>query len=180
MGLLSKLFGDNKEAAQAAKDILGGIFGEAAQKAAEENREPSSRAQQEENVWNMPDENAFTKVPAGPSGESWGPVMPAEMNQFNSGNTWWGYFEEIFASDFPQYRVEKEAANAKRNIYTFYNGAEKVLVIELMSQSCDSKKLRERCQASGLPYLRFYYDHEGWWNTRSYVVRRMNDQISWS
>ena len=41
-----------------------------------------------------------------------------------------------------------------------------------MSENSEANKLRSACRAQGLPYVRFYYDHDGWWNTRSYVVSR--------
>ena len=31
--------------------------------------------------------------------------------------------------------------------------------------------------AQGIPYIRFYYDHEGWWNTKSYVIRRTSEAL---
>ena len=30
----------------------------------------------------------------------------------------------------------------------------------------------------GLPYLRFYFDHEGWWNTRAYVTKRVAEALA--
>ena len=34
------------------------------------------------------------------------------------------------------------------------------------------------CRAKeGVPYLRFYKDHEGWWNARSYVVSRIEKAL---
>ena len=41
-----------------------------------------------------------------------------------------------------------------------------------MSENSEANKLRASCRAQGLPYVRFYYDHDGWWNTRSYVAGR--------
>ena len=49
---------------------------------------------------------------------------------------------------------------------------QKALVVELLSRSSAAAKLRRDCQREGIPYLRYYYDYEGWWNTRSYVTRR--------
>ena len=53
------------------------------------------------------------------------------------------------------------------------------VVVPILPDSSETKKLRRECQAQGVPYLRFYYDHEGWWNTRSYVTRRTRDALSW-
>ena len=108
-----------------------------------------------------------------PLGRSWGETMPAEENQFNYNGTYDRYFEEIFRAEFPSYRLERQdVPGGRRVIFTFWDGARKALVVELLHQSSDSQKLRRDCRASGVPYLRYYYDHEGWWNTRSYVVDR--------
>ncbi|MBQ7246706.1 MAG: hypothetical protein IJS22_01250 [Lachnospiraceae bacterium] len=110
---------------------------------------------------------------AGPSGFSWGEVMPAEENQFNYHGTYLQYFEEIFRSEFAAYDVSRETvSDGNRHIFTFTSGGRKALVVELMPQSSASRKLRENCRREGTPYLRYYYDHEGWWNTRSYVTER--------
>jgi hypothetical protein len=47
-----------------------------------------------------------------------------------------------------------------------------------MSDGTQRYKLRNECRAQGIPYLRFYYDHDGWWNTRSYVTRRIAGQLA--
>ena len=41
-----------------------------------------------------------------------------------------------------------------------------------------SPDMHERGRAQGIPYLRFYYNHEGWWNTRSYVTRRIANALT--
>ncbi len=46
-----------------------------------------------------------------------------------------------------------------------------------MSESCEAKKFRDDCVRAGTPYLRFYYDHDGWWNTRSYVAGRIRGAL---
>ena len=61
--------------------------------------------------------------------------------------------------------------------FTFTQGGRKALVVEIMSESSASQKLKNQCAAEGVPYLRFYHDHPGWWNTRSYVVRRVTDAL---
>ena len=63
-------------------------------------------------------------------------------------------------------------------IYTFFSGAGKALVVELMTESSEAVKFRNDCIKAGVPYLRFYYDHEGWWNTRSYLVGRMRGVLN--
>ena len=158
MGLLSKIFGDD-ETAQKAKEIFGGLINAAAANNAEQKR--SDDPVIEEN-----------RRQAALSGESWGDEMPAEENQYNYGGTYIQYFENIFNTDFAEYRTEKATAD-RRTIYTFFSGASKALVVELMPESSSVYKLRKECEKAGVPYLRFYYDHDGWWNTRSYVKGRI-------
>lgn len=109
------------------------------------------------------------------SGDSWGPEMPDEPNQFNYDGTYLEYFNDIFKTEFSaEYYIESETSDARKpvTVFTFWNGTKKALVVELMPQSSSAQKQRKICAAEGTPYLRYYYDHEGWWNTRSYVVRR--------
>ena len=108
------------------------------------------------------------------SGDSWGPEMPDEPNQFNYSGTYLEYFTEIFQTEFPEYRVARAVGTSRKpvTVFTFWNGDAKALVVELMPQSSAAKKLRRDCADLGIPYLRYYYDHDGWWNTRSYVIRR--------
>lgn len=108
----------------------------------------------------------------GPSGDSWGPNMPAEPNQFNYSGTWFEYFNEVFREEFPTYRIVSDRPREKYAMFTFYRGEQVALVVELLAQSSAAEKVRRDCRRAGTPYLRYYYDHEGWWNTRSYVTRR--------
>lgn len=166
MSLLSKLFGGDKDAEKAAKDLLNGLFGNASSVAqnASTTQEPASTVPEPQ--------PAQSNAPAG---------IPAEENQYNYNGTYEQYFEHVFAEDFPAYRFEKSYIDdygKHRVIYTFYSGAVKVLVIELMTESSEAVKFRNDCIKAGVPYLRFYYDHEGWWNTRSYVVGRMRGVLN--
>ena len=170
MGLLSKLFGGDKTAEREAKNLLNGLFG---------NEEPDRSAAP---TTGTREETPVCRTqPSGssaPSGFSWGDEMPAEENQYSHGGAFWTYFEGIFQSEFAAYRVEKKEITAfKRIAYTFYSGPSRVLVVELMSDRCSAYKLRSDCKKEGVPYLRFYIDHDGWWNTRSYVVGRMRSAI---
>ena len=38
-------------------------------------------------------------------------------------------------------------------------------------------QVRRDSLRAGIPYLRFYYNHEGWWNTKEYVIQRMKEKI---
>lgn len=161
MGLLSKLLGGDSE--------LGGIIKDVA------------RAIKQESV-NMPDEGhsgtenssagSLTDItPAAPSGLSWGPEMPDKPNQFNYSGTYKEYFSEVFNTAFPGYRIESED-KGRATIFTFWSGGSEALVVELMTEKSSACKLRDECRKNRIPYLRYYYDHDGWWNTREYVIQR--------
>ena len=105
--------------------------------------------------------------------------MPDEENQYNYNGTFMEYFESIFREELPQYRMNRTLpSNSKRVLYTFFSGSSMALVVELMSEGCSVNRIRSDCRRDGIPYLRFYYDHHGWWNTRAYVVKRLRDAVS--
>lgn len=114
------------------------------------------------------------------SGDSWGDAMPAEPNQYNFNGNYIQYFENIFGTEFKAFRYDREdVRGTRRTVYTFYSAVQtKVLILELMPESASSGRIRKAAAAEGVPYLRFYFNHHGWWNTRSYVVRRMTDAIN--
>ena len=168
MGLLDKLFEGNKDLEKAAKGLLNGLLGAAGQSensgSGSESGSTQAAAKPQERIV---DDDA-------PSGFSWGENMPAEENQYNYKGTYWQYFENIFNTDFAEYRYEKkEITGSSRIAYTFYSGGSKVLVVELMPDTSTAYKLRKECEKEGVPYTRFYFDHDGWWNTRAYVLTRM-------
>ncbi|MBP5230809.1 MAG: hypothetical protein ILO68_03690, partial [Clostridia bacterium] len=120
MSLFTKLFGGDKEAEKAAKDLLEGLFGNQSKPAAQ----PSEPKPQQNAAPSRDPEPAAE--PTGPSGFSWGEVMPNEPNQYNYGGAFWQYFEEIFREDFPAYRINKQVPQElKRFVYTFYDGGRK-------------------------------------------------------
>ena len=109
----------------------------------------------------------------GPSGDSWGPNMPSEENQFNSGLNYRDYFTDIFEKEFGAYQIDKQnLRDGKAMLYTFSQAGVKKLVVEVISDRSNPYKYRKECRSQGVAYLRYYYDHEGWWNTKSYVIRR--------
>ena len=111
---------------------------------------------------------------AAPAGRSWGPDMPAEENQFNYPGTYLEYFEHIFREDFPSCAYQLSPGRSdKTTVCTFRQDGRHVLTVELLSETCNVRKVRQDCSDAGIPYLRFYYDHPGWWNTRSYVSGRI-------
>jgi len=113
-----------------------------------------------------------------PAGRSWGPTMPEEENQYNYGGSYIQYFEHVFSEDFPEYEVTRaQGYGTKSTVFTFRQGGAEALIVELVSRRSDYRALRKKCRAAGLPYLRFYYDYDGWWNTRSYVRGRVREAL---
>ena len=160
MGFLSKLLGGEENEKMAMDLIKGLVSGEATGNAA--HREPAQERSQ------LTD--ASTKA-TGPSGFSWGEEMPDEENQFNYNGPYYQYFEEIYRAEFSTYQLDCERG-PRSTVFRFFNGDRKALVVELLSCRSDVRKLRRDCSSEGIPYLRFYYDRDGWWNTRSYVITR--------
>ena len=165
MGLLSKLLGSTVE--KAANDMLKGVTNN--------NKPAQPQAQAQPQSYSAP-QAAPAQEAMGPSGDSWGPVMPAEENQYNFNGTYVQYFEQIFRSEFSSYQIEK-TQESKCTVFTFNDGARKALVVELLPENSGRYGLRKKCEESGTPYLRYYYNHQGWWNTRSYVIRRTRAAI---
>ncbi len=202
MGIFSKIFGGDDEAAKALeklKDIVNAAEKEVnAQKAKNPDAPfkdplaghtgtvvPSSKPVQAQNIVS-PDYQAPSDVYNGPSGmasgNSWGPNMPKEPNQFNYHGKYDKYFREIFRDEFTDYDVTEQKLNYSRpaTMYTFFKGGQKVLVVEVISENTDVYALRNKCRAEGTPYLRYYHDHDGWWNTRSYVIERTRSALQLS
>ena len=113
-----------------------------------------------------------------PFGVSWGTKMPAEENQFNSGKPYDQYFYDIFTEAFPTYQINNEKIRkGKATLFTFYNGSIKELVVEVMSENSSAMSVCFNCHKEHVPYLRFYYNHEGWWNTKKYVLNRVRNSL---
>ena len=158
MSFLSKLLGNEgaKALEKAGKDLISkALNGEGAQPAAARPARPA--------------QDTYTAEPSNP----WD-VMPAEENQYNYNGPYTAYFAELFRAEFPGYEVLQESRNGGRaTVYTFMQAGRKALVVELMSENSEANRFRTECGRAGIPYLRFYYDHQGWWNTRSYVTNRV-------
>lgn len=170
MGFLSRLF--KKETERVAADILRDVINKNTNTSSQQPQTYTSPAPVQSNP---PVQSKSGK--SSPSGFSWGETMPDEENQFNFRGSYVEYFDGIFRTEFPQYRLECEVPRKKATVFTFYSGAQKALVVELLASSSASKKLRMNCAEQGIPYLRFYYDHHGWWNTRSYVITRTRNAL---
>lgn len=174
MSLLSKLLGDSKKELAPVLDALK----EAAQKAGVDSLLNDVQASHNaQNPQPAPQQNAYRpqrqESGSAASGFSWGDDMPAEENQYSFQGNYLAYFDMVFSQEFPQYRITREPLPKSRStVYSFWQGDRKALVAELMSENSEANKLRASCRAQGLPYVRFYYDHDGWWNTRSYVAAR--------
>ena len=166
MSLLDKLIGNSKKA---VNNVIGSITNALNEKGKAEQEAPKPQHSGIQVGATIPH---YEPEPA-PSGVSWGPTMPAEPNQYNYPGTWLQYFDVLFMKEFSEYRIVRDViGDGKRVVYTFYSGEKTALVVEVMNQSCAAQKLRRDCRRSGTPYLRYYYDHEGWWNTYSYVCDR--------
>ena len=167
MGLFSKLLGENSELGGLIKDVANAIKQESP------NLHESEETKTETTYTNDNAAPLEAEQEIGPSGFSWGPFMPHEENQYNFGGTYKEYFDHVFRSDFAEYHIESvDVNNGRTTVFTFWNGDKKVLVVELLSRKSSVYKLRADCKAEGIPYLRYYYDYDGWWNTREYVKQR--------
>ncbi len=179
MGLFSKILGGGESADKAEKaaiDMLKGFVNDA-KKVADE----AKNAVQQNSANSSAPASAPQQAPAPsydePSGFSWGSVMPDEENQFNFPGPWHKYFEKVISEEFPQYQLDTQLLNGgRRAVITLSEGGTKAIV-ELLSEKSGARKLRSDCASQGIPYTRFYYDHDGWWNTRSYVIYRVRKAL---
>lgn len=163
MGILDKLFGAIKNVAEQAKSEI-----ETAANALENAAGKLEDAVEDECIGL---DEAMQQSDQGEGGY-WDSI-PTRENQYNSGLGYREYFEQIFRENFTEYELSfEEAANRPATIVTFTKVGAKALVVELMSEKSSAKMLRWRCENEGVPYLRFYYDHWGWWNEKSYVIER--------
>ena len=99
--------------------------------------------------------------------------VPAEECQYNFNGNYIEYFRKVFSEEFPEYTItEENITPGRRYAFTFNSNGAIALVVELMTEKSSVQKLRRSCEAAGIKYLRYYFDHEGWWNTRAYVTER--------
>ncbi len=115
--------------------------------------------------------------PAGPD-RDWYQQIPEEECQYNFDGTYLNYFAKIFREEFPGYIAAFETIDPGRRFkYTLKKDGADKLVVELMTEKSEANKLRSDCRKAGMPYVRFYFDHKGWWNTREYVVSRVSEAL---
>lgn len=166
MGFLDKLL--KKGAADALRELLG-------------NDAASAPQQQPSPQQPLPQQQNAPQQTFGPSGWSWGETMPDEENQYNFSGTYDQYFDTVLRQAFPEYDITMEDEDRRHGAYsklyqaklvTFRKDGRTALMIELMSRHSSRNKMRMECMKAGIPYLRFYYDYHGWWNTKSYVTER--------
>ena len=161
MDFLSKLLKGDKSVQKAAKGFLNNLM-------ADTPSQPAQKPAQQASIFSSKRQSGF----------SWGDVRPEDENQSNFNGSFMEYFEGIFRAEMPEYRVTRSMpGTSKCVVYTFFSGGSTVLVVELMSDACYAKKVRSECEKYRIPYLRFYYDHPGWWNTRAYVVQRLRNAL---
>lgn len=168
MGLFSKLPKFlNQETAKKLEEVGGDLL----------NGILNAKAEAEKNKSTAP--AVRNEAPRAVSGDSWGGEVPREECQYNfPGRRYEDYFQKVFTEEFPGYELSQEKINGGRStVFTFTEGGEKRLVVELMTEKSTANKFRGKCLSEGLPYVRFYYDHYGWWNTRSYVTRRVREAL---
>ncbi len=174
MGLFSKLFqtaNDTERAEKMMRDLFGGN-----QNTQQQKTQPAPQ-QQSYPANNQPAPRQ--QVSNSPSGFSWGELMPNEENQFNYNGNYQQYFESIFFNEFRYYEIRTDRTRySNMPVYTFIKNGRTALVVELMSQKSSAKKLRDDCERSGIPYLRYYIDHAGWWNTKKYVITRTRNALA--
>ena len=165
MSLLSKLFGGDKKAEKAAKDLLNGLFSQASSAV---RTTGTPQASGEDAAESAPQERTA------PSG------IPAEENQYSFNGTYIEYFNKVFTEDFADYDITYEAVAGRSTpatVFHFAKGGARVLTVELMSERSDAQGTKIQCRKNGIKYLRFYYDHHGWWNARSYVTNRVRGEL---
>ena len=115
---------------------------------------------------------------------SWGKKMPREENQFNFQGDFSEYFSYIFQEDFPEYDIECDykkkgffKSEQDSAVYTFRKNGRIALIVQVMPENSTAYRLRKDCEKNGIPYLRFYHNHDGWWNTRAYCRARVRTKL---
>ena len=186
MGLFDKLFGgkeeDKNSFLDALKDAAEKLKNEAEKAGINLKEDLKNDKKEESGSVTSAEITPLNEVKEGeelaPAGTWWGPLMPDEENQYNFKGSWQEYFDGIFRSEFPEYELLRETVRyGKGIVYRFRKNGETALVVELMSDKSNAQKLRKSLRGTGTPYLRYYYDHEGWWNARAYVVSRTRDAL---
>ena len=124
-----------------------------------------------------------------------GDIVPDEPNQYNYKGEPKNFFLEVLTAAFPEYTVRMHDASYPTRpswergpfgsyrqipgkpvpayIFTVQDGSEVKLAVELLSQASKNRKNnRKTFEEQHIPFTRFYYDVDGWWNTKSYIRER--------
>ena len=175
MSILSKLFGS--DAGKSALDRVKGAVNEVVGEANSLINDARNNAMQQQQRPQQPPQQRQPQQAI--SGFSWGEFMPDEENQYNYNGSYIDYFRHVFQEDFPEYAVTMEPGlNDRSPIFVFHSGGRQALIVELKSENSCAQRIRRSCAASGIPYLRFYYNHDGWWNTRAYIRARVSRALN--
>lgn len=166
MGFLSSLFSGNVNLEKAAELLLSGAARMAKNAMNERVDSGNFGAQPKVNANSYSNEDVDDDVT---SGFSWGENMPVDENQYNYNGTFMEYFEFVIKEEYPMYKL---VVNHDEKQFLLYDGTKPVLAVEILSECDNTNWLRNKCKYEGTPYCRFYYDHQGWWNTREYVKHR--------
>lgn len=167
MSFISKLFGYADKLSNLEEDLSGSLNNVSGNN--------NSKLQPQQSIDNTP--AAQQAAPAGGNPLPWGDTMPSEENQFSFNGSYYEYFDKVFKEAFPSFEITYAPVPNRHTgsmAFTFAQGGAKRLVVDVMSERCSSKAFERECRKNGIPYLRFYYDHHGWWNTKSYVVNRVS------
>ena len=186
MGLFDKLFGGNASAndtldslKKAAKDVGGKMNSGNAEDAfgfiLKAAKDVGAKSGAEHNA---PARRNTAPAQASSYAADKYDAVPAGDNQYNYRGSYKEYFANIFREEFPSWEVrQSDANNGKVTLFAFYKDGRQALLVELMSDRSAANKRRRDTQAAGIAYLRFYYDHKGWWNERAYVVTRVRNVL---
>lgn len=178
MGLFSNLFGNDGRKLDDAFGKMKNMADNFVDEDEARLRQGNTSSAPVEGAERMGSRAPFSNETDGPSGDSWGPRMPDEPNQYNSGRPYHDYFSRVFAEAFPSYQIDKKMMIGERGyIYTFTQAGATKLVVEVISARSSVYKVRNDCRKQGIPYIRFYHDYHGWWNTKSYVIRRTKEAL---
>ena len=107
--------------------------------------------------------------------------VEGERNLFDYRGEPLDYFREVLRDNFTGYDIrENVKINPKSpnpSEFVFYTGDHVDLVVEILWAGSARESTKYYCKEKRIPYLRFYYGHEGWWNTEKYVVDRIRGLI---
>ena len=127
MGLFSNLLGnsgkDLDNALNKMKNVADDILDDG--KINNQQGQPSSHAFDAEPLRDA-EPVTSTFVEEAESGDSWGPEMPSEPNQFNSGLKYQDYFTSVFNEAFSGYQIDKQdVRNGSAAVFTFSQAGSK-------------------------------------------------------